>query len=354
MNYKYLILLVLAVFSTKMQAQNIPLYVGTYTNEDAEGVYQLQFNTETGTLSQQKLAIKIDNPSFIEYSPDRKYLYSTNPTGEGFVSSYTVNEDGSLTLLTRVRSYGKLPCHIALNEAGNKAVVSNYLGGTVSIYSINKDGSLDDASQVFDQNSEKAKSHAHSAQFYKDDLFVADLGRNSVFQYELKKGEYKLETDAIVKTKDNPGPRHFTMTKDGEFMYIINELGSSVTSVKRNNSKFKEIDFDSTLAEDYKGKNASADIHLSKDEKFLYATNRGENAVAVFKRNLKKGTIEKIQNISVHGDWPRNFTIDPTGKFLIVANRRSNNLAVFKINQSTGELTFLQDHKTPTPVCLLF
>ncbi|MDO6761459.1 lactonase family protein [Tamlana sp. 2_MG-2023] len=354
MHYKHLILLALAIFSTKNYAQNIPLYVGTYTNEDAKGVYQLQFNTETGTLSKQQLAIEIDNPSFLQYSPDRKYLYSTNATNDGFVSSYTVNEDGTLTLLTRMRSHGVLPCHISLNEAGDKAAVSNYRGGTVAIFPINKDGSLNDASQVFDHNSEGTKSHAHSAHFFNDDLFVADLGTNSVFQYELKKGEYKLDTDAIVKTKDNPGPRHFTMTKDGEFMYVINEIGSSITSIKRNGNKFKEIDFDSTLAEDYKGENASADIHLSNDEKFLYATNRGENAIAVFERNTKKGTIEKVQNVSVHGDWPRNFAMDPTGNFLIVANRRSNNLVVFKIDQASGKLTYLQEHKTPTPVCLLF
>ncbi|OBQ55130.1 lactonase family protein [Tamlana sp. s12] len=354
MQYRHLILLVLAVFTTKMHAQNIPLYVGTYTNEDAEGIYQLQFNTETGTLSKQTLAIKIDNPSFLEYSPNRKYLYSTNATNSGFVSSYVVNEDGSLTMLTRMRSHGELPCHIALNKAGTKAAVSNYRGGTLAIFPINEDGTLSDASQVFDHNSEKTKSHAHSAHFINDDLFVADLGTNSVFQYELKKGEYKLDTDAIVKTKDNPGPRHFTTTQDGEFFYVINEIGSSVASIKRSNNKFKEIDFDSTLSEDFKGENASADIHLSKDEQFLYASNRGENTIAVFKRHPKKGTIEKIQNASVHGDWPRNFAIDPTGKFLIVANRRSNNLVVFKIDPNTGELSFLQDHKTPTPVCLLF
>lgn len=354
MHYKHFILLILAVFATKTQAQNTPLYVGTYTSGDAEGIYQLQFNTKTGELSQQTLAITIDNPSFLTFSPNKKFMYSANGTGTGFVSSYTVNDDGSLTLLTRVPSHGELPCHITINESGNKVAISNYREGTVAIYPVNEDGSLSDASQVFDQNAPNHTAHAHSAQFIDDDLLVADLGRNAVYQYKLKKDAYQLASDAIVKTEGNPGPRHFTITNDGEYVYVINELGSSITAIKRTKKGFKQIDFDSTLDENYKGDNACADIHLSKDERFLYGSNRGENSIAVFKRNTKDGTIEKIQNMSVHGNWPRNFTLDPTGNFLLVANRRSNNIAVFKIDTTTGLLTFLQDHKIPTPVCLLF
>ena len=156
-------------------AQTIPLYVGTYTNENSEGIYQLQFNTKTGKLTHMELAIAIDNPSFLAYSPDRKYLYSTNGTDTGFLSSYKINENGTLTLLTRVSSQGKGPCHIAVNETGTKAVVSNYGGGTVSIYPINTDGQLNEASQVFNHNGDSQKSHAHSAQFYKDDLFSCNV-----------------------------------------------------------------------------------------------------------------------------------------------------------------------------------
>ena len=97
-----------------------------------------------------------------------------------------------------------------------------------------------------------------------------------------------------------------------------------------------------------------ADIHLSKDESFVYGSNRGENTIVVFKRNTTTGTLEKIQNEDVHGNWPRNFTIDPSGKFLLVANKKSNNISVFKIDQNSGKLSFLNSTDLPTPVCLLF
>ncbi|NMH87066.1 lactonase family protein [Flavivirga algicola] len=337
-----------------IQAQNIHLYVGTYTQGDSEGIYQLEFNTENGNLSNKQLAINIDNPSFLAYSPDKKYLYSVNQSENGFASSYKINNDGTLSLLTRVRSNGKGPCHISINESGNKIVVSNYTGGTVSIYPINEDGSLKEAYQIFNHNSLNEKSHAHSAKFFKDDLFVADLGRNMFYQYKLKDSSDEFIRHFFIEMEGNPGPRHFELSKDGQFIYIINEYGGSITSIKRTEDGFKNIDFDSTLDENYKGKNKCADIHLSKDERFLYGSNRGENSIAVFKRNLSDGTVKKIQNISVHGDWPRNFTLDPTGKFLLVANKKSNNISVFKINNKSGKLTFLHATNLPAPVCLLF
>lgn len=347
------LLFIAIIFSfLKITAQEIPLYIGTFTDEESKGIYYAQFNTKTGEINNIELAINIDNPSFLTYSPDKKHLYSVHK--DGFASSYNVKEDGKLALLTRLSTNGKGACHIAVNKNGDKAVVSTYAGGTVSIFPILKDGSLKEASQVFDHNVENEKARAHSAQFYKDEIFVADLGRNALYQYKLKGDNYKLKTPSVVKMEDNPGPRHFAIAKNGKHIYVINEYGASITSIKRTRSGFELIDINATLEESYKGKNSCADIHLSQDERYLYGSNRGENTIVVFKRNSKTGEITRIQNIDVKGDWPRNFTLDPTGKFLLVANQKSNNLSVFKIKQNTGKLTFLHDVKTPTPVCLLF
>jgi len=350
MKYKLIVLLFFNYFF--IDAQELQLYIGTFTNENSKGIYKATFNSETGDLSTPELAISIDDPGFLAYSPDRKYLYSAN--AKGFASSYKINEDGTLSLLTRVGTHGKGACHIAVNSEGSKAVVSTYGGGTVLVFPINDDGSLAPASQVFDHNTENEKARAHSAQFYKDELFVADLGRNALYHYELNSKNYELQSEAIVPMEGNPGPRHFALTKDGQFIYVINEYGGSITSIMRTDSGFKQIDFDSTLDENYDGPNSCADIHLSKGESFLYGSNRGENSIAIFERNTKNGKITKIQNISVRGDWPRNFTLDPTGKFLLVANKKSNNISVFKVDKASGKLSFLHDAKTPTPVCLLF
>jgi len=350
-------LFILACFSPVL-AQNIPLYVGTFTTEDSEGIYQYQFNTDTGALTNKMLSAKTSSPSFITYSADRKYIYAVNRAEEktepDYVTAFKIASNGSLSTINKVDAHGKGSCHISVNEAGTRVVISNYSSGTVALYTVNKDGSLNEASQVFDHNSKTEKSHAHSAQFSENNLFVSDLGRNGLYQYQLEGDAYKLKSPAIVEMTGNPGPRHFAISKNNKFIYIINEYGNSIVSVKNTKKGFKQIDFDSTLDENYTGKSFCADIHLSKDERFIYGTNRGENSIAVFKRNRRKGSIEKIQNISVHGDWPRNFTLDPTGKFILVANRRSSNISVYSINKAQGTLTFLKDYKTPNPVCLLF
>ncbi|MEP3838147.1 MAG: lactonase family protein [Algibacter sp.] len=355
MNAKQLILLIVPLVLLNCKPQTTTLYVGTYTKGDSEGIYKFDFNMETGELSNRQLAVAVANPSFISFSPNKKVIYAVGEGQSSAITAFKLNEDGSLTLINSENSNGKGPCHVDINEFGRKAVVSNYGGGTISIYALNENGSLNKASQIFNHNEAGEKpAHAHSAQFRKDDLFVSDLGRNRLYQYKLNNNVYELESESIIKIEGNPGPRHFSITKDGNFIYMINEYGGSITSVKKTDSGFEQIDFDSTLDVNYTGKNKCADIHLSKDERFLYGSNRGENSIAVFKRDTNNGTIDKIQNISVHGDWPRNFTLDPTGKFLLVANRKSNNIAVFNIDSTTGKLSFLQDFKTPEPVCLLF
>lgn len=354
MRLKFFYLLLASSFFN-CNAQNVPLYVGTYTNGDSEGIYQLQFNTATGKLSNMQLAAVLENPSFISYSPDKKYVYAVGEGSSSALTALKIKNDGSLKSINTASSEGKGPCHVSINSLGNKAVVSNYSGGTMALYDINKDGSLSKASQVFDHNTEDQKSHAHSAQFYKNELYVADLGRNAVYLYQTKDQKtYQLKTSSIVEITDNAGPRHFALTNDGKYIYIINEYASTVTAAIKTANTFELVGNYSTLDDNYKGANSCADIHLSKDERFLYGSNRGENSIAVFKRNSENGTLDKIQNINVHGDWPRNFSLDPSGKFLLVANQKSNTISVFKIDSEQGTLSFLHAIDLPSPVCLLF
>lgn len=354
MNFKLFFLCLLASFFNCSTVT--PLYIGTYTNGQSNGIYRAQFNTKTGELTNSHLAAKIDNPSYIAYSPNKTYIYAVGEGETGLASAFKVEKNGYLTLLNQVKSNGGSPCYVSINPKGDKAVVANYQGGNVSLYKISNDGTLKDAYQIFDYNAPGKTSHAHSAQFFNEKLFVADLGMDAIYQYQLNSDgqTYALTSPSIVDIPEKSGPRHFSITKDGTFIYIINELSSTIMVAKNSNGTFDLVGNYSTLADNYKGNNACADIHLSKDERFVYGSNRGENSIAVFKRNKTNGTLEKIQNISVHGDWPRNFTLDPTGQFLLVANKKSNNISIFKVDTNSGKLTFMHSVEAPTPVCLLF
>ncbi|SNR40690.1 6-phosphogluconolactonase [Lutibacter agarilyticus] len=343
-------------FLQVLSAQNIPLYVGTYNESGSKGIYYYDFNSETGKLTNKKLAVEALNASFLAISSNRKYLYTTSKTDDqkGFINAYAVQNDNSLMFLNSVSSRGDGPCHIQLNEADTKLVVSNYGGGTIAVCNINQtNGTIEDAFQVIDHNTPGIKSHAHSAKFLNNNLFVADLGRDFLAQYVEDEGSYLLKKNYDMAPK--AGPRHFDISKGGNYIYVINELNSTITALKKGAvGTYTEIQTISTLKDGYIGMNACADIHLSKDEKFLYGSNRGENSIVVYKRNTEDGMLEKIQSIFVEGDWPRNFTLTPNGKFLLVANRRSNNISVYKVGENTGTLTYLYTETTSAPVCLLF
>lgn len=336
-------------------AQTKTLYIGSYTKKDSEGIYKVDFNTKTGALSNKTLVAKIENPSFIALSKNKKNLYAAAREKEHNVSAFKVKKDGWLVFLNKLPSNGRGPCHVTVNKKGDHVAISNYGGGTIAIYSTEKGGKLKETTQVFNHNTKEQKSHVHSAQFFKNDLFVADLGRNAIYNYHLDNtNSYKLKFNTLVKTTGNPGPRHFKLTKNGKYIYVINEYSGSITSIKKTKNSFTQIDYDTTLRKDFKGKNTCADIHISKNERFIYGSNRGENTIVVFKRSTKDGTLEKIQNISTHGNWPRNFTLDPTGRFLLVANQKSNTISVFSIHKNTGKLTYLKSTATASPTCLIF
>ena len=344
------------IFSLISKAQNIPLYVGTYTDETSEGIYCYNFNTETGEITSQKLAAKVTNPSYLAYSTNRKFLYAVSEvadfknTNSGSVTAFSVTKNGLLQFINSVSSNGAHPCHIQLND--ENAVISNYTGGTISIHKVEKNGKINPANQIIDHNTPNKKSHTHSTKFLNNELFVADLGLDFLAHYVKKGHKYVLNEKYLIGEKS--GPRHFEISKNGDFIYVINELNTTITVLKKGTEKYIQIQNISTLKADFKGESFCADIHLSQNENYLYGSNRGENSIAVFKRDPLNGTLQKIQSIAVEGNWPRNFTIAPNGKFLLVANKKSKNISVYKIAIKTGKLTFLYSKNTPTPVCLLF
>lgn len=361
-NMKYSLFTFLFFCFSMASAQNIPLYVGTYTDADSgsEGIYRYDFNLKTGELTHKKLAAEAVNPSYITFSSDKKLLFSVGETDNfegkksGFANAYSVTESGTLQLINKVSSNGAHPCHVQLNNDNTKLAVSNYTGGTVSLHSITKNGEISPATQVIDHNNPTQQSHAHSAQFLKNNLFIADLGLSTFSQYNFAKNDKKYRLKTSYKIENNAGPRHFEISKKGKFIYVINELNSTIAVLKKQKDSYVFIQNISTLDAKFDGKSFCADIHLSKDEQFLYGSNRGENSIAAFKINKKSGEIQKIQTISTNGDWPRNFTLSPDGNYLLAANQRSKNISVYRVDKKTGKLTFLHSINSPTPSCLLF
>lgn len=357
-----LVLIVSGVTSCKSEEMNktISLYVGTYTDTGSEGIYSYSLNTETGELTEKTLAAATGNPSFIKISPDKSYLYAVNETNtvdgnSGAVTSFKI-ADGQLTPLNTVSSFGAHPCHIGISEDGAMVAVSNYTGGTISIFKTDENGSLGEPQVIDHTKLDTTKtSHAHSALFLKSTLFVADLGLDVVNAYPFLDGGIDASKKEALQLPEKAGPRHFVFSQDDAFLYVINELNSTITVYQSiEDGGYSLVETNSTIAEDFKEDSYCADIRLSADGKFLYGSNRGENTIVIFSVDKASGKLSLVGREDVRGNWPRNFNIDPSGNFLLVANQRSNNIVVFMRDTENGTLSFIQEQELASPVCLEF
>ena len=346
---------------THEPSKTTTLFVGTYTENGSEGIYSYHFDSNSGELTQKKLAVKIGNPSFVKVSPDKQFLYAVEETdayanSSGGVVAFRIDGD-SLVQINSNATVGAHPCHIGLSQDGRFLAASSYTGGSLTIFRLGENGELLPNPQFIDHKvlDSPSTSHAHAAKFTRDGLFVADLGLNAVLRYMLKNNKWVPYEQPPLEMAPKAGPRHFTFGQDGKYLYVINELNSTITTMHRNEDRsYTEVETLSTLAKDFTGESFCADIHLSGDGQFLYGSNRGENTIAIFKVAQATGKLSLVGRESVKGDWPRNFALDPSDKFLLVANQRSNNIVVFKRDTTNGTLQFQHEYDLPSPVCLEF
>jgi len=336
------------------------LFVGTYTDTGSEGIYRFKFNLETGKLEDKTVAASLKNPSYLTFSADNKTMYAVGEVDDyegdsGKVTAFKV-KDTVLEKIDTKSSFGAHPCFVGVDKSGEFVAIANYTGGTVAIYKTLENGSLADSPQVIDHKvlDTSKTAHAHMSSFINDELFVSDLGLDRINRYSKINGEFVPSEQKSLLVAEGAGPRHFVTSEKGEFLYAINELNSTITLFQRKGEELYAINTYETVAADYKEESYCADIHLSSDGKFLYGSNRGENTIVIFKINRSNGSLELVGREAVMGDWPRNFTIDPSGNYVLVANQRSNNIVVFKRDVEKGTLSFSSQVELPSPVCLKF
>ena len=367
MKKPFAVLLLIFLFtSVHAQKNKLNLLIGTYTQScDSKGIYVYDFDSNTGDFSFKNATEKVLNPSYLTVSKNNNFVYSVNENGtKSTVSSFSYNPArGKLDLINKQSSKGADPCYI-INDDKN-VIVANYSGGNISVFAKNNDGSLAEAKQVIQHygkgtNTQRQEGpHVHMVHFSPDKKFVLsnDLGNDKVYSYAYNpNAEHTvLELKDSISVKSGSGPRHLTFSKDGKFVYLLQELDGALTVFSYSNGTLTKIDETIILAKDFKGSFSAADIHISPDGKFLYASNRGEaNNITIFEI-LKNGKLLLKGQTSSLGKGPRNFTIDPTGNFLVVANQYTNDVVIFKRNKKTGLLADTgKKIVLCSPVCLVF
>jgi 6-phosphogluconolactonase len=367
MQMKIILAAILCFAFRQSFSQSYYMLVGTYNSPDSTGIHVYKFNSQTGVVEKVSQA-KTSNPSYLTVSPDKKYVYAVNEEGPatgGKVVSFSFDKKmGTISTLSHQSSEGVHPCYITIDKKGERVIVGNYTSGNLAVLPVKK-GILGKAIQTIQHegsgpDTARQKSpHVHGIFFDKDKyrLFVTDLGNDKIMTYfrSPKTGMFFPTKMKYVALPPGSGPRHLDFSPDGKYVYLLNELISSVTVLRNDgNADLVSLQNLTTLPLTFKGKSTAADIHVSPDGKFLYASNRGiSNSIAIFSIDQKTGMITLVGHQYTEGETPRNFNFDPTGKFLLVANQNSNSIVVFKRDVSTGLLIDTGNRiNVGKPVCI--
>jgi len=334
------------------------LYIGSYSNSTGEGIYIGKMDRETGALEILK-SVQAVNPSFLILHPNKQYLYAVNETQHfegqpgGAVSAYSLNPfTGDLQLLNRQPTHGGSPCHLTVDKSGQYVVAANYGGGNVTVLPRYNDGSLGPATDIVQHtgssiNAQRQEApHAHSVNLNPvgNYIYAVDLGIDKVMIYQLDtvNGKLRHNEPAFFKAAAGSGPRHLAFHPNGKFVFIINELNSTITCCVCDTltGALTEIHTVSTLPHDFKGGNSCAEVQVLPDGRFVYGSNRGHDSIAIFAFDENNGHLTLNGFEPTLGKTPRYFTIDPSGEFLLAANSNSNHINVFRINKEKGTLKF--------------
>ncbi len=352
------------------------VYIGTYTEEGSQskGIYAYRFDSGTARLTPIGLVAQTTNPSFLAVHPNHRFVYAVNEVsnykGEksGAVSSFAIDRaSGKLTLLNQVASHGGDPCYITVDKSGKYVLVANYGGGSVAVFPILEDGRVGETSAFVQHtghgtNPQRQEApHAHSIDLSPDNRFaiVDDLGLDEslVYPFDSAKGALADHDPKTAKADPGAGPRHFALHPNGKFAYVINEMESAVSAFSYDPTAggLQPLQTISTLPKNFPGHSQAAEIEIAPSGKFLYASNRGHNSIAVFAIDGDKGILTPVEYVSTKGSSPRSFEIAPNGSLLFAANEKSDNIVLFNINQKTGRLTPTGTVlEVAQPVCVKF
>jgi 6-phosphogluconolactonase len=352
------------------------VYVGTYTAPNkSKGIYLLELDLGSGVLTSKGVVAETPSPSFLALGPGRKFLYAVNEIDRfegkttGSVSAFAIDpKTGGLTALNAQSSGGTGPCALTVDPTGSCVLAANYGGGSLEVLPIDADGKLGTPTSLIQHKGSSVNKgrqsapHAHSIDLDPTGRLAvaADLGLDKLMVYRLdpKAGTLTPNVPPYAELAPGSGPRHFAFHPDGRHAYVINELASTVTVFDFDPSRgtFSELQTISTRKPGATTRgNSTAEILVHPSGRFVYGSNRGDNALAIFAVELTSGKLTAVGFQPTGGKTPRNFGIDPTGQFVIAANQDSDTVVVFRVDPQSGLLQQVGEPlSVPSPVCVKF
>ena len=340
--------------ANSQQTNTQKFLVGTYTENESQGVNLVSFDPQKEIFTIESVIGNIKNPSYVIANKANTLAFAVQESEGnrgGELTSFKIDKKSKkLTKINSVKTEGDGPCYLTLDPSEQFLLVGNYGGGNLSVIPVNPEGELTEAVQTKEHtgssvNKERQEGpHVHSVVFHPNQkqVFVADLGIDQVNIYDFNPEEYLPlvpSTTPNLNVKPGAGPRHLVFNDNGNHLYLVHEMKGEVGFYKLKDKEYKHVATYPMADEEFDGDHGGAEIRITQDNKFLYASNRGDdNQITVYEINQTTGELNPIQRISSGGKTPRNFVLTPDEDYLISANQGSNNIILFKRDKNTGKI----------------
>lgn len=362
------VLVTAALWTTTAHAADMFIYFGSHRTGPGIGFSLAHFDTETGVLTKPEFLLESQAPAFFILSADGRFLYTCNSGNPGGVSAYALEpHTGRLTLINRVLTGGRDASYVCLDQTGRFLLTVNYEGGNIAAFALRPDGGIGDwtgfvqhtGSSVHPRRQTRPYPHSILVDPTNRFALVADLGVDKLFVYrfDAQTGALTPNDPPAATIAPGSGPRHFKFHPNGRWVFLLNELACTVVAFDwdATTGALTARQTVSTLPADFMGENTCAEIEVHPNGRFLYASNRGHDSLAVFAVDPATGQLAFVERVASRGKWPRNFAFDPTGQWIVCTNHNSDNAVVFRVDADTGRLTPVGEPVfVPFPFCQRF
>jgi 6-phosphogluconolactonase len=345
------------------------VYSGNYGKAQPRGIQLLRYEPGKPSLTPAGLAGEADEATFVVIHPKGRYLYavtaaSVNEPYTGAVEAFEIDRgSGRLTFLNRRASGGATPAHLALDRSGKLLIVANYSGGTVAAFPVGDDGRLGAATATVRHHGSsinpkrQGEPHPHGITFDPsgENILVPDLGMDKILKYRVDVAAGTLTAGAAAVVPAGSGSRHVAFGRDGRFMYVINELTCTVSVISYDaaGGPMREIQTIEVWPEKEGASGAEIEVHPSG--RFVYASNRGVDSIAICEIEEASGKLRLVGTCPTGGQTPRHFGLDPTGRYIFASNMDSDGVVLLSVDPSGGRLAPANvQAETEAPCCTAF